>query len=201
MNLTTFSQSRIVKCGATIGPTEPISYNGLYELDDHFPAKDGKGTTWVLWKSRGKLFWKITISSHFIVGRCLLVHLNESSNHLNSCTNQFPLYSWMSARLCIVAQRVTSMRQQSKIYLPFFILTNNSELFNDINQSQDTILFHRYHLVGAICHKSDHFTATIVQNKTHYSRYNDVSRIGVENNTGGEDYVETAVYTLHLIDE
>ena len=45
MNVTTFSQSEMVKCGATIGPTEPISYNGLYELDDQFPAKDGIGIT------------------------------------------------------------------------------------------------------------------------------------------------------------
>jgi hypothetical protein len=44
MNVTQFSEQYYTGCGATIGPDEPTSYNGLYVKDDHFPAKVGNRT-------------------------------------------------------------------------------------------------------------------------------------------------------------
>jgi hypothetical protein len=45
MNVQCFCEEYYTHCGATIGPNEPTSYDGLYYIDDHFPAEDGKGTT------------------------------------------------------------------------------------------------------------------------------------------------------------
>jgi hypothetical protein len=45
MNMKHFSEPYYVRCGVTIGPDQPTSYNGLYSLDDHFPTKNGKGST------------------------------------------------------------------------------------------------------------------------------------------------------------
>ncbi|CAF4093254.1 unnamed protein product [Adineta steineri] len=39
INLTNFSEQFTTNCGATIGPDEPITYNGFYIRDDYFPAK------------------------------------------------------------------------------------------------------------------------------------------------------------------
>lgn len=44
INLKAFSEQYITNCGTTIGPNEPVSYNGSYSRDDFFPAKDGNGT-------------------------------------------------------------------------------------------------------------------------------------------------------------
>lgn len=96
------------------------------------------------------------------------MHVNESLHHLNSYTNQFPSYSWMSDRLCIVERRAASTCQQLKIYQPLFILRNNSELWNDIDSSQVTIVFTQ------ISSSRSHLSQTRSLHRDHCSKQNPI---------------------------
>ncbi|CAF3954658.1 unnamed protein product [Rotaria magnacalcarata] len=56
----------------------------------------------------------------------------------------------------------------------------------------------RYCLAGAMCPKAGHFTATIVREKGRFSKYDDRCKVGIKNNEGGDDLVETAIYTIEM---
>jgi hypothetical protein len=56
-------------------------------------------------------------------------------------------------------------------------------------------------LAGAICPQPEHFTATIVRGKDRFSKYDDRWRVGVRNNEGGNDFAETAIYTIEINNE
>ncbi|CAF4883505.1 unnamed protein product [Rotaria socialis] len=55
-----------------------------------------------------------------------------------------------------------------------------------------------YCLAGAMCPKAGHFTATIVREKGRFSKYDDRCKVGVKNNEGGDDFVETAIYAIEM---
>jgi hypothetical protein len=79
-------------------------------------------------------------------------------------------------------------------------LVKNGELYSQklYNFATHLVLLFRYHLAGAICPKSHHFTATIVRSKGRYSKYDDLSRRGVRDDEGGDDLAETAIYVIEI---
>jgi hypothetical protein len=66
------------------------------------------------------------------------------------------------------------------------------------NKLCNSVIIHifSYRLVGAICPQANHFTATIVRSKGRYSKYDDLWSVGVRNDEGGDDLVETALYII-----
>ncbi len=74
-------------------------------------------------------------------------------------------------------------------------------MISNIKLWNSSIHFYRYRLAGAICPQNAHFTATIVRGKDRFSKFDDAWRVGVKDNDGGNDFAETAIYTIELNNE